>query len=57
MLSETPSSETPLGLLDRELRRRDFLKFCTLAAGAVYLFCLPESGFITGQAAGSGSAG
>ena len=37
MLSETPSTRASLGLLDRELRRRDFLKFCTLAAAAVGL--------------------
>ena len=37
MLSETPSSTASMGLLDRELRRRDFLKFCTLAAAAVGL--------------------
>ena len=37
MLAETPSSQSSLGLLDRELRRRDFLKFCTLAAAAVGL--------------------
>ena len=37
MLAETLSSNASLGLLDRELRRRDFLKFCTLAAAAVGL--------------------
>ena len=32
-----PRTRASLGLLDRELRRRDFLKFCTLAAAAVGL--------------------
>jgi NiFe hydrogenase small subunit HydA len=37
MLSENTPSRASLGLLDREMRRRDFLKFCTMAAAAVGL--------------------
>lgn len=37
MLPEIPLARSSTGLLDRELRRRDFLRICTIAAAAVGL--------------------